>query len=209
MGTYIDELKKAYVEGVLMDSCGVADRVHTWGSHEDYCNYDLELYQEQLRQNSIFSTTTTTESPYGTTRVYYGVYKYNNIEDLNNEDFDEIFEKIDAKDDVFYTAEFVTPTDTAHTDEEIAAMTTEEFNSYCDEYAYCATFVLPVTTRSYLILDDIGFDRTEAFETKYIVKGDKAYKVVYKGKGGVNDDYIMVPNTEQDETYSFDIKVGN
>lgn len=44
MDTYIDELKKAKLKGILMDSCGLSERYYKWGMYDDLCGMSVEDY---------------------------------------------------------------------------------------------------------------------------------------------------------------------
>lgn len=197
--TYIDELKKAYANGILMDYCGSADRTRSFsGLYEDYCG---------LNPNEPYvpETTTTTVSP-DSFLIRYGIYQTKYIDNIESENLNEIFTSATVKKDEFLTTSFAYPPNSAITPEERDAQTEEESAAYEEEYACGVFYVLPLTVKNYEIVDELTHDETSLFTKKMIVNEGIGYYLVYKTKNESGGNLIVLEPSESG-SITFDIKL--
>lgn len=211
--TYIDELKKAYVNGILMDYCGSADRTRSFsGLYEDYCGLDVNNLTPETTTTTPTSgtttttTTTTTAAPTIKYKIYYGVHQSKYMDNIATENLEEIFSTATIAKDELFTTEFVYPANSAVTPAERNAQTEEESAAYEAEYACGLFYVLPKTVNTYEIVDELAHDETSLFNKKTIVNSGVEYYLVYKTTNG-SGDYLIVLEPEEGGDITFDIKI--
>ena len=213
--TYIDELKKAYVNGILMDYCGSADRTRSFsGLYEDYCGLDVSSpYVPETTTTTPTSgtttttpTTTTTTTPPSSYKIYYGIHQTKYMDNIENENLDEIFTSVTTTKGQLVTTPFEYPANSAVTEEERNAQTEEESAAYEEEYACGVFYVLPTTVNTYEILDELAHEETNLFSKKTIVNGGVNYYLVYKTTN-TNGESLIVLEPSESGDITFDIKI--
>ena len=197
--TYIDELKKAYVNGILMDYCGSADRTRSFsGLYEDYCGLDVS--------SPYVPETTTTTTPPSSYKLYYGIHQTKYMDNIENENLDEIFTSVTATKGQLVTTPFEYPANSAVTEEERNAQTEEESAAYEEEYACGVFYVLPTSVNTYEIVDELAHEETDLFSKKTIVNGGVTYYLVYKTTNTSGESLIILEPSESGDI-TFDIKI--
>ena len=208
--TYIDELKKAYVNGILMDYCGSADRTRSFsGLYEDYCGLDVSspyVPETTTTTPTTGTTTTTTTTPPSRYKLYYGIHQTKYMDNIENENLDEIFTSVTATKGQSVTTPFEYPANSAITEEERNAQTEEESAAYEEEYACGVFYVLPLTVKNYEIVDELTHDETSLFTKKMIVNEGVGYYLVYKTKNESGGNLIVLEPSDSG-SITFDIKL--